>query len=122
LTYLKEQKGVLYSQLEKLGAELVSGVASAAKSAHVPMCHNRIGSMFTWFFTPGPVTDWNSASKSDTKAFGRFFHAMLDRGIFLPPSQFEAAFISSAHTQKDIRDTIAAAKQAFAAVRSSHAR
>lgn len=118
LTYLKEQKGSLYPQLEKLSAELVSGVASAAKNARVPICANRTGSMFTWFFTSGPVTDWNSASKSDTKAFGRFFHAMLDRGILLPPSQFEAAFLSSTHTQKDIRDTIAAAKQAFAAVRS----
>lgn len=122
LTYLKEKKETLYPQLEKLSAELVLGLASAAKNAHVPICSNRTGSMFTWFFTPGPVTDWSSASKSDTKAFGRFFNAMLDRGMLLPPSQFEAAFLSSTHTQKDIRDTIAAAKHAFAAVRSAHAR
>jgi glutamate-1-semialdehyde 2,1-aminomutase len=122
LTHLNEQKEKLYPQLEKLSAELVTGVAAAAKAAGVAICQSRTASMFTWFFSPGPVTDWNSASKSDTKAFGRFFHAMLDRGIYLPPSQFEAAFLSSAHTQKDVRETVAAAKQSFAAVRSSHAR
>ena len=78
------------------------------------MCFNRVGSMLTWFFTAGPVTDWNSASKSDTEAFGRFFRAMLDNGVYLPPSQFEAAFLSAAHTQEDVQRTIAAAKQAFA--------
>jgi glutamate-1-semialdehyde 2,1-aminomutase len=72
--------------------------------------------MFTWFFTPGPVTDWTSASKCDTAAFGRFFRAMLDKGIYLPPSQFEAAFLSAAHTKRDVEQTIAAARQAFAAV------
>jgi len=60
------------------------GGAAAAKAAAVPMTHNRVGSMFTWFFTPGPVTDWNSASKSDTEAFGRFFRNMLEGGIYLP--------------------------------------
>jgi glutamate-1-semialdehyde 2,1-aminomutase len=69
--------------------------------------------MFTWFFTPGPVTDWNSASKSDTDAFGRFFRAMLDHGVYLPPSQYESAFLSAAHSEQDIQKTIAAAKQAF---------
>jgi glutamate-1-semialdehyde 2,1-aminomutase len=94
----------------------VDGVAAAAKDAGVPLCHNRVGSMFTWFFTPGPVTDWDSAAKSDTEAFGRFFRAMLDNGIYLPPSQFEAAFLGAAHTEEDIQRTIAAAKQAFASV------
>jgi glutamate-1-semialdehyde 2,1-aminomutase len=70
--------------------------------------------MFTWFFTSRPVTDWESAAKSDTEAFGRFFRAMLDNGVYLPPSQFEAAFLSTAHTEEDIRKTVAAAKQAFA--------
>jgi glutamate-1-semialdehyde 2,1-aminomutase len=69
--------------------------------------------MFTWFFTPDPVTDWTSASKSDTEAFGRFFRAMLDNGVYLPPSQFEAAFLSAAHSEEDVRRTIEAAKQAF---------
>jgi glutamate-1-semialdehyde 2,1-aminomutase len=80
------------------------------------MTANRVGSMFTWFFTPGPVTDWESASKSDTEAFGRFFRNMLDGGVYLPPSQYEAAFLSAAHSEEDITKTIAAAKQAFAMV------
>ena len=80
------------------------------------MCHNRVGSMFTWFFAPDPVTDWTSAAKSDTETFGRFFRAMLESGIYLPPSQFEAAFLSVAHTERDVQQTFAAAKQAFAMV------
>jgi glutamate-1-semialdehyde 2,1-aminomutase len=115
LRYLKDHKN-LYPQLDQFSADLVTGVAAAAKSAGVAMTHNRVGSMFTWFFTPGPVTDWNSASKSDTEAFGRFFRNMLDSGIYLPPSQYEAAFLSAAHTAEDVQKTIAAAKQAFAMV------
>jgi glutamate-1-semialdehyde 2,1-aminomutase len=115
LCYLKEHKS-LYQQLDQSSAELVAGVAAAAKSAEVPMTHNRVGSMFTWFFTPGPVTDWNSASKSDTEAFGRFFRNMLDSGVYLPPSQYEAAFLGTAHTAEDVQKTIAAAEQAFAMV------
>jgi glutamate-1-semialdehyde 2,1-aminomutase len=115
LRYLKEHRDV-YAKLDQLSSELVAGVAAAAKSAGVPMTHNRVGSMFTWFFTPGPVTDWDSASKSDTEAFGRFFRNMLDAGIYLPPSQYEAAFIGAAHTEEDVKKTIAAAKQAFAMV------
>ena len=72
--------------------------------------------MFTWFFAPGPVTNWDSAAKSDTEAFGRFFRSMLESGVYLPPSQFEAAFLSAVHTEKDIQQTIAAAKHAFALV------
>ena len=115
LRYLKEHKEI-YARLDKLSGDLVAGVAAAAKSASVLMTTNRVGSMFTWFFTPGPVTDWESASKSDTEAFGRFFRNMLDGGIYLPPSQYEAAFLSAAHTEEDITKTIAAAKQAFAMV------
>jgi glutamate-1-semialdehyde 2,1-aminomutase len=114
LRHLREQKQEIYPRLDKLSNELVAGVTAAAKDAGVPICHNRMGSMFTWFFTRGPVTDWASASKSDTKAFARFFQAMLDNGVYLPPSQFEAAFLSSAHTEQDIQQTIAVAKQAFA--------
>ncbi len=113
LRYLREHKDI-YGKLDKLAAEIVAGVAAAAKEAGVTMCHNRVGSMFTWFFAPGPVTDWTSAAKSDTEAFGRFFRAMLDNGIYLPPSQFEAAFLGGAHTEHDVQQTIAAAKQAFA--------
>ena len=115
IRYLKEHKDI-YPRLDTLSGELVAGVAAAAKAAGVPMTHNRVGSMFTWFFTPGPVTDWNSASKSDTEAFGRFFRNMLDSGVYLPPSQYEAAFLSAAHTEEDVQKTIAAAKQAFAMV------
>jgi len=115
LRYLKDHKEI-YSKLDKLSGELVAGVAAAAKAAGVAMTHNRVGSMFTWFFTPGPVTDWDSASKSDTEAFGRFFRNMLDSGVYLPPSQYEAAFLGAAHTEEDIKKTVAAAKQAFAMV------
>jgi len=115
LRYLKEHRDI-YEKLDKLSADLVAGVAAAAKSAGVPMTHNRVGSMFTWFFTKGPVTDWDSACKSDTEAFGRFFRNMLDAGVYLPPSQYEAAFLSAAHTEEDVKKTVAAARQAFALV------
>jgi len=113
LTYLHDHQDV-YAKLDKLAGEVVEGVASAAKEAGVTLCHNRVGSMFTWFFVRGPVTDWTSAAKSDTAAFGRFFRAMLENGIYLPPSQFEAAFLGAAHTEHDLQQTVAAAKQAFA--------
>jgi glutamate-1-semialdehyde 2,1-aminomutase len=96
-----------------LSAQLVDGVGAAAQDAGVTLSSNRVGSMFTWFFTPGPVTDWNSASNSDTDAFGGFFRAMLDNGVYLPPSQYESAFLSAAHTEDDIQKTIAAAKKAL---------
>jgi glutamate-1-semialdehyde 2,1-aminomutase len=113
LKQLRENKSEIYSRLDALSAQLVEGVAGAAKDADVPLCFNRVGSMFTWFFTPGPVTDWTSASKSDTAAFGRFFRGMLDAGVYLPPSQYEAAFLSAAHTKNDIQKTISAAQQAL---------
>jgi glutamate-1-semialdehyde 2,1-aminomutase len=76
---------------------------------------NRAGSMFTFFFTDGPVNDYDSAKRSDTARFGRFFRGMLERGVYLAPSQFEAAFVSAAHTEEDIRQTVAAAKEVLAA-------
>jgi glutamate-1-semialdehyde 2,1-aminomutase len=117
LKHLRDHKEEIYPRIDKLSGELVDGIAAAAKDAGVPLCHNRAGSMFTWFFTAGPVTDWDSASKSDTEAFGKFFRAMLDRGVYLPPSQYEAAFLGATHTPEDIHQTIAAAKQALAAVK-----
>lgn len=113
LKHLREKKSEIYPRLEALGGKLVDGVAAAAKDAGVPLTFNRVGSMFTWFFTPDPVTDWSSASKADTAAFGRFFRAMLDAGIYLPASQFEAAFLSAAHSEEDIEKTVSAAKAAF---------
>jgi glutamate-1-semialdehyde 2,1-aminomutase len=98
----------IYTRLEQLGAALC---ASVPKGVTV----NRVGSMFTWFFTEVPVFDYQSAQHADTQRFARFFHAMLDRGIYLPPSQFEAAFISAAHTEEDIRRTISAACEAWQA-------
>lgn len=123
LRHLREHKKEIYPRLEKLSAELATGVAAAAKQAKVPLCYNRVGSMFTWFFASCPVTDWNSAAKSDTEAFGCFFRAMLENGVYLPPSQFEAAFLSAAHTEQDIQQTIAAANQAFtlASAQTEHA-
>jgi glutamate-1-semialdehyde 2,1-aminomutase len=117
LKQLRDHKQEIYPRLEKLSGELVEGVSAAAKEAGVTLCRNRVGSMFTWFFQAGPVTDWESASKSNTDAFGKFFRAMLNNGVYLPPSQYEAAFLSSAHSEQDIQQTIAAAKQAFAAKR-----
>jgi glutamate-1-semialdehyde 2,1-aminomutase len=94
-----------YDQLEARAARLC-----ATPPAGVTV--NRVGAMFTFFFTDGPVTDWESAKRCDTAKFGRFFQAMLERGIYLAPSQFEAAFLSAAHTEEDIERTIAAAREA----------
>jgi glutamate-1-semialdehyde 2,1-aminomutase len=79
----------------------------------VPHCINRVGSMWTLFFTPGPVVDYDSAKTSDTARFGRFFWSMMDRGVYLPCSQFEAAFVSTQHTEKHIKQTIEAAREAL---------
>jgi glutamate-1-semialdehyde 2,1-aminomutase len=122
LSHLRQHKDEIYPRLEKLSGELVEGVAAAAKDARVPICVNRVGSMFTWFFTPGPVTNWDSASKADTEAFARFFSGMMNNGVYLPPSQFEAAFLSAAHTHEDVKKTIAASKQAFQPAHAASAR
>jgi glutamate-1-semialdehyde 2,1-aminomutase len=119
LSYLRNHKNKIYLGLDLLSAQLTEGVMAAAKGAGVAMCCNRVGSMFTWFFSEGPVTDWTAAARCDTQAFARFFRAMLDRGVYLPPSQFEAAFLSAAHTEKDVHQTIAAAKQVFATMHVS---
>jgi glutamate-1-semialdehyde 2,1-aminomutase len=116
LRHLRDHKDEIYPRLDRSSARLADGVSAAAKDAGVTVCCNRVGSMFTWFFTSGPVTDWNSANKSDTDAFARFFRSMLDQGVYLPPSQFEAAFLSTVHTHQDIDQTISAAKQAFASL------
>jgi glutamate-1-semialdehyde 2,1-aminomutase len=106
----------IYARMEELSAKLVNGVTQAGHETGVKLSANRVGSMFTWFFCEGPVTDWKSAEKCDTAMFGTFHRNMLQAGIWLPPSQFEAAFLSAAHTQQDIQDTIAAAREAFALV------
>jgi glutamate-1-semialdehyde 2,1-aminomutase len=113
LKILREKKGEIYPRLESLSAKLVDGVAAAAKDAGVKLSAQRTGSMFTWFFNSERISDWDCASKSDVAAFGRFFRKMLDAGIYLPASQFESAFLSTAHSEEDISKTIDAAKQSF---------
>ncbi len=103
-----------YERLEQAGKRLGDGLLAAAKAAGVPACMNRVGSMLTLFFCAGPVTDYESAKKSDTAKFGTFFRKMRDRGVFLPPSQFEAMFVSLAHSDDDIDQIIAAAKESLA--------
>lgn len=105
-----------YARLEALGARLADGLADAARASGVPHQVQRVGSMWTLFFTDRPVTDYDSAKKSDTARFGRFFWAMLERGVYLPCSQFEAAFISAAHTEQHIEQTVAAARAALAEI------
>jgi glutamate-1-semialdehyde 2,1-aminomutase len=114
--YLQEHAGEVYPQLEMSSRAVTEGVAAEAARAGVPLTLNRVGSMWTWFFTPGPVTDYAQAALSDTVAFGRFHRAMLDQGVWLPPSQFEAAFLGTAHGEEEIASTIAAARTAFQAV------
>ena len=105
-------KGI-YKKLEELSAALAKGVGEGAKKASIPLTQTRVGSMLTSFFTAGPVVDWNSAKLSDTKRYGMFFHKMLDQGVYLAPSQFEATFLSTAHTHADVEKTIRAAYAAF---------
>ena len=104
----------LYERLEKLGASLEEGLRAAAEDAGVVACVQRVGSMITLFFTKGPVRSWADASTSDTKRFSAFHAGMLARGVYWPPSQYEAAFLSGAHTEEDIQRTVAAAREALA--------
>ena len=105
-----------FERLETTSKKLTEELAGLAKRAGVPLTINRVGSMWTAFFTEGPVFDYASAKKSDAAKFGRFFHRMLERGVYLPPSQFEAAFCSLAHTDADLETTLEAAKSALAAL------
>jgi glutamate-1-semialdehyde 2,1-aminomutase len=111
--YLQEHAGEVYPQLEATAKAVAEGVAAEAARVGVPLTLNRVGSMWTWFFTLGPVTNYTQAARSDTAAFGRFHRAMLDQGVWLPPSQFEAAFLSTAHGEAEVAATIAAAREAF---------
>ncbi|WP_165226471.1 glutamate-1-semialdehyde 2,1-aminomutase [Aquisphaera insulae] len=103
-----------YETLEARSARLAEGLERAARDAKVPHVVQRVGSMLTLFFHDGPVHDYEDAKRSDTKLFARFFWEMLARGVYLPCSQFEAAFVSAAHTESDIDHTIAAAREALA--------
>jgi glutamate-1-semialdehyde 2,1-aminomutase len=112
LRHLGEHREI-YGRLDRLTATLVAMLLDAAKQAGVAVTANRVGSMFTCFFAPEPVKDWASAAKANTEQFGKFHRAMLDAGVWLPPSQFEAAFVSAAHTDDDVRLTVEAASKAF---------
>ena len=111
----------LYDRLEATGQKLASGLGEAAQAAGVPVTINQVGSMLTVFFTPDPVTGWPSADRADRKAYGVFFHGMLTRGVYFPPAQFEACFISTAHGDAEIAKTLEAARGAFADVAASRA-
>jgi glutamate-1-semialdehyde 2,1-aminomutase len=103
----------VYKKLEEKSAALAKGIGDAAQKAGVPLAQTRVGSMLGAFFTSGPVVDWNTAKLSDTKRYGQFFHTMLEQGVYLAPSQFEAVFLSTAHSTRDIDYTIKAAATAF---------
>lgn len=106
----------LYERVEAQTATLCKGLEAIAKEAGVPLTLNRVGSMWTPYFTDREVTDGDSARTADTQRFGKFFHAMLDRGVYLPPSQFESAFVGTAHGDEEIAHTLEAARGAFAAL------
>ncbi len=107
----------VYERLEEAARRLCEGMSGAAREAGVEAVTNRVGSMFTTFFTAEPVHDWATAARADRDAYGRFFHSMLEEGVYLAPSQFEAAFIGVAHTDEFIDITIEAARRAFRAVK-----
>ena len=111
---LSKLSATLYRRLDKLGRRLAEGLREAAREAGTPLTVNAAGSVLTPFFSAGPVTDYASAIAADTDAYAAFFRAMLQRGIYPPPSQFEGWFLSNAHTERDVDRTVRAARQALA--------
>jgi glutamate-1-semialdehyde 2,1-aminomutase len=114
LRTLGSGRATIYPALNKLASKLVTGICNAASAAGIPLGANQVGSMFTWFFTGHEVFDWETAAPCNTELFGQFHRGMLHAGVWLPPSQFEAAFLSTAHTDAEIDATIAAAAKVFA--------
>jgi glutamate-1-semialdehyde 2,1-aminomutase len=114
LQYLIDNEDAVYSRLESTTKAIAEGVASIAASNGIDMTTNRVGSMWTWFFTSERVRDFASASTSNTKAFGKFHRGMMEAGVWLPPSQFEAAFLSTAHGEAEVSLLLEAAKTALA--------
>ncbi len=114
LRYLRDSRRHFYNELEARAQTLVTGVTEAAHQSGLALTHNQVGSMFTWFFSNTAVSDFSTASLSDAALFGRFHRAMLELGVYLPPSQFEACFLSGAHTDEDVSRTVQAALKAFA--------
>ena len=115
LRRLKDES--IYRNLEQRSARLCEGLSKAAVDAGIKTITNRVGSMWTSFFTDEPVTNWATANQSNRELYGKFFHAMLGEEVYLAPSQFEAGFVSSAHTEAIIEQTIAASRKAFQAIR-----
>jgi glutamate-1-semialdehyde 2,1-aminomutase len=105
----------VFEEIERKTAMLADGIGQAAREAGVPIFQTRVGTMFCTFFTSDPVTDYASAKNADTARFGRFFRTMLEQGVYLAPSQFEAGFMSLAHSDEDIERTVEAAARAFRA-------
>jgi glutamate-1-semialdehyde 2,1-aminomutase len=110
------QPGV-FEEIEQKAKRLAEGIGEAAQEAGVPIFQTRVGTMFSNFFTSEPVTDYDTAKISDIARFGRYFHAMLEGGVYIAPSQFEAGFISLAHSGEDIDKTVQVARRAFQASR-----
>jgi len=120
LTLLKELKsnGEIYRALDEVSAFIANGLKAQLKERNLPFSINRVGSMFTLFFTPHPVTDYDSAKTSDTVMFGKYFNAMLKRGIYLAPSQFEAMFVSYAVTREVAEKILQASSEALDEIKS----
>jgi glutamate-1-semialdehyde 2,1-aminomutase len=108
-----------YQRLEKLSARLANGLDAAAKAASVPHSVARVGSMMTLFFNPEPVVDWPTASRCDTKRFAQYFWGLIERGVYMPCSQYEALFVSTAHSEADVDATVAAAKEMLAMAKAN---
>ena len=117
LTLRRLKDETVYRELEQRSTRLCEGLANAASGAGIKTITNRVGSMWTSFFTDEPVTNWATASKSNRELYGKFFHAMLDEGVYLAPSQFEAGFVSIAHTDEIIDRTIVASQRALQALK-----
>ena len=115
-TLTEMQRPGVYDQLEATAVRLTEGIAHAFATAEIPSTINRVASMFTGFFNPGPITHLAQVEQSDAAAYGRYMHALLERGVYIAPSQFEAGFVSIAHTDADIDRTIVAVGEALAAV------
>jgi glutamate-1-semialdehyde 2,1-aminomutase len=111
------RRPALYDRLDSLTAKLTTGLVTEAARQSTPLTVNRMGSMFTAFFSPEPVTDYASAKKADTSAYGLFFRLLLEAGVYFPPSQFEAAFVSTSHSEGDVTATLQAASLALAGLR-----
>ena len=116
LSALLERRATLYPQLDAVTGAIADGVAKIAAERGIAMTTNRVGSMFTWFFTAETVVDFATAATSDTAAFAKFHRGMLERGVWLPPSQYEAAFVSAAHGEREVELVLEAARGALAEV------